>query len=411
MAEAARGDGRETDSWTGRAAPVTFTGWSFIALLIFTQVPGVFAFTIPLPLLAGMARELAHDPTGAYLAKMVSGVLGPSMAIGAASGGWLADKFDRRWLLIAIGTLYVVSGIAPTVLSHLGLIVALRFGTGFGAGALMAIGMTMVGDYLPEQKRAGTIGMLSAVSMVASVVTVPASGLVGDHGWRTSFLLYLLAAPVILLASLRALPIPNKSAVDRIVSGRPRRWLAGLPWELLLLACAAGIILTIPGIYMSFHLAAIGLRKTSTVGGLVMLNSLAAVVSASVFGKAWRRSARAVFAFGFGTMTIGLMLFAIATGSAMVIPAMLVMGAGMGFLAPCVMARAADIIEEGRRGQGIGVLQGLSSIAPLFVLPILEPLTPDIGTKGILLIICAISAGSFVSFTLARGGKPALAPS
>ena len=39
---------------------------------------------------------------------------------------------------------------------------------------------TMVGDYLPEDKRAGTIGMLSALNMVTALVSMPAAGFVAE---------------------------------------------------------------------------------------------------------------------------------------------------------------------------------------------------------------------------------------
>jgi MFS family permease len=391
------------------AAPRAIGGALFIALLIFTQLPCVLAFTIPLPLLAGMAQELAHDSTGQYLAKMVLGVLGPSMAIGAPLGGWLADKFDRRWLLMGIGALYVLSGIAPAFLESLEIIVLARFFTGLAAAALLAIGLTMVGDYLPEEKRAGTIGMLSALNMVASLLTLPAAGFVGDDGWRLPFLLYLLAVPVILLASPRALPVPAKPAAATAAEERRRRWYAGVPAWLVLLALAVGIILTIPGIYVSFHLSTVGLGKTSTVGLLMMLNSLIAAVFSAVFGKAWRYSPRMVFCFGFSTMALGLILFASATGYLVAIPALLLMGAGMGWLAPCVQAKVVDTVDERHRGKVVGAIQGVLSIAPLLGLTALEPLMPVIGTKGIMIVVGALSTIFFLGFAFRRSGRLAAA--
>jgi MFS family permease len=386
------------------AASPRLGGTRFTALLIFTQLPSVLAFTIPLPLLAGMAQEFADDAGGAYLVKLVSGVLGPSMAIGAPLGGWLADKFDRRWLLTAIGGLYVLSGVWPLVLDNLELIVAARFFTGLAAAALLAIGLTMVGDYLPEDKRAGTIGMLSALNMVTSLLSLPAAGFVGDAGWRLPFLLYLLAVPVVLLAIPNSLPAPRKpaaSAEDR--PAVPLRWYAGVPLGLLLLALAIGIILTIPGIYVSFHLAAVGLGKTSTIGLLMMGNAAVGAVFSAIFGRALRHySSKTVFCFGFSTMGVGLILLAYASDYVVAVPALLLMGAGMGWLAPALTAAVVDSVEEGRRGKVVGVLQGVTSIAPLVGLTLLEPLMPFIGTKGIMVLVGVLSVGLFLGFVLRR---------
>jgi MFS family permease len=372
--------------------PARMSRMRFTALLIFTQVPSVFAFTIPLPLLARMAEDFSHDPGSGYLTRMVSGILGPAMALGAPLGGWLSDKFDRRTLLVVIGAVYLLCGVAPAFLDQLGVIVATRFATGLAGAAMMVIGMTMVGDYLPEAKRAGTIGLLSAVNMIASLSTLPVAGLVGDSGWRLAFLLYLLALPVILLAGPSSLPVPAKPAFDHRQEQAKAPWYKGLPWPLFLLAGGIGVILTIPGIYVSFHLATIGLGKSSTVGLLMMLNSTIAAASAAVFGKIWARSVRAVFCLGLSAMALGLGLLAMASQYPVAIAAMILMGAGMGLLAPSVMAATVATVEEGQRGRLVGLIQGTMSVAPLLVLSGLEPVIPLLGTKGVMLVIGALTA-------------------
>jgi MFS family permease len=384
------------------ASSMTIADARFIALLIFTQLPNVLSFTIALPLLAGMARELAHDAGSGYLVKLVSGVLGPSMAIGALLAGWLADKTDRRWLLMGIGTLYVFVSVAPAVLGSLELIVAARFFTGMTASALMAIGLAMVADYLPEHRRAGTLGMLSALNMVASLLSLPAAGFVGNSGWRLPFLLYLLAAPVVFLASLRALPVPERHAPVTTTEGGGGRRFAALPGWLFVLALAVGTILTIPGIYVSFHLTSVGLGKTSTIGLLMMMNSMMAAGTSALFGRGWRRSPRLVFCLGFSAMGVGLIMLAYAAGFAIAVPALLLMGAGMGLLAPSVMAQVVDTVEEGRRTKVVGVIQGTLSVAPLLVLTGLEPLLPLIGTRGVMLLVGILALTLFARYALLR---------
>lgn len=391
-----------------------FTGARFTALLIFTQLPGVLAYTIPLPLLAEMSKELAHDAASAYLVKLIVGVIGPAVAVGALGGGWFADNFDRRWLVMGLAALCLLSALTPYALADLEIILATRICVGVTAGALMAIGLTMVGDYLPAHKRAGTIGMLSALNMVTSLVSLPAAGFVGEGGWRPAFLLYLAIVPLIVLASPSRLPAPAKPAAVAVdVSGR-KWWSLDLPWGLVLLSIAVGIILTIPAIYVSFHLASLGLGKTSTVAMLMMGNSLMAAIFSAIFGRAiGRYSWKVIFSIGFSAMGLGLVMFANAATIWLAIPALLVMGVGMGWLAPGIPALAVASVGEGRRGTVVGAVQGASAAAPLLGISLLEPLTPAIGTSGIMLVVAILSTALFLGYAIspsdrAAGPQPSL---
>jgi len=388
-----------------------FTGARFTALLIFTQLPGVLAYTIPIPLLAEMGKELAHDATSAFLVKMIAGAIGPAMAVGALGGGWLADKFDRRWLVMGLGVLYLLSALTPYALDNLDIIIATRICVGAAAGALMAIGLTMVGDYLPEHKRGGTIGMLSALNMVTSLVSLPAAGFVGDGGWRPAFLLYLAIVPLIVLASPSRLPAPAKRVTAAVEVSVRKWWNLDLPWGLVLLSLAVGIILTIPGIYVSFHLASVGLGKTSTVAMLMMGNSLMAAIFSAMFGRAIARfSWKVIFSVAFSTMGLGLVMFAYAATIWLAIPALLLMGVGMGWLAPGIPALAIASVGEGRRGTVVGAVQGAAAAAPLLGISLLEPLTPIIGTLGIMLIVGVLSTALFVGYAVSRSDRPAGQP-
>jgi MFS family permease len=384
-------------SASGSAPLGQLTGPTFIALLIFTQLPGVLSYTIPLPLLAEMAKDLAHDSTSAYLVKLISGVIGPAMALGSLAGGLLADRMDRRWLVMALAVTYVLTALAPFAVHDLEIVVATRCLVGLAAGALMAIGFTMVGDYMPEDKRTGTIGMLSALNMVTSLISMPAAGFVAEAGWRPAFLLYLAMAPLVVLASLHPLPLPRKAVdQDRLQQAmKVRRF--DMPWGLLLLSLAVGVILTIPGIYVSFHLATVGLGKTSQVAMLMMGNSLMAAIFSAIFGRASvRHSWRMIFSLAFLAMAAGLVLFAFASTIWLVLPGLLLMGAAMGWLAPGVPALAVASVDEGRRGMVVGAVQGAASVAPLLGISLFEPLAPRIGTAGVMLVVGLLSGALFL---------------
>ncbi|MGE3691364.1 MAG: MFS transporter [Novosphingobium sp.] len=377
-------------------------GWRLTALLVFTQLPGVLGYTIALPLLANMSQDLAHDSQSAYLVKMISGIIGPAMAVGSLLAGILADKFDRRGLTLGFGAAYLLAAVAPAFLTNLDLIVGMRFIMGFAAGALMAMGLTMAGDYLPGDKRAKTIGLLSASNMIVSLASMPVAGYAGLAGWRTAFLLYLAATPLLLLAMPSALPAPKRTAAQNEAAAKAP-WHHGLPWGLLALSLGVGVVLTVPGIYVSFHLDTIGLGKTSTVAMLMMLNSGIAAVFSAIFGKAMERMGQPLlFGSAFALMGIGLAMLAYAPGMAIAIPGLLLMGMGMGWLAPGMPALAVERAGEGQRGRVVGAVQGIASVAPILGVTLAEPLMPRVGTLGVMHACGILSVLLILPFVLRR---------
>lgn len=362
------------------------------ALLVSTQIPPVLGYTVVLPILAEIAQELAHDAASGYLVKMISGILGPAMAVGSLLAGIMADRYDRRMLLLVMGIVFLVSGIVPAFTSDLILIVISRALLGFTGAALAAVGYTMAGDYLPADRRAKVIGMLSACGLVGSLASMFISGNVAAAaGWRSTFLLYLAAAPVVVLALPSRLPRPARGEATG-PAGSGRSWSAGLPWGLLLIALGAGTILAVPGIYASFHLASLGFGKPTTVAYVMMLNSFSGVVCSALFGKMLEKtSQRAVFTGAFGLMGLGLVIYAYAYGLAPVLLAMVLMGGTLGVIAPGMPALAVDRASEGERGKIVGMVQGIGAAAPLIGVSILEPLLPVIHTGGVMVVTGALS--------------------
>jgi len=397
----------ETSDSKGSTPATQRTSLPFVLLLLSTQLAAALAFTVPIPVLAQMAGDFAADPGAAFKVKMISGILGPSMAIGAPLGGWLASKFNRRGLLVAFGLLATVGGIAPVLLSDLNAILAARSCLGLAASALMALGFTMPGDYMPQDRQAKIFGLLSATSMVASVISLPLSGVLGDDGWRVSFLLYLAPLIIVVLALPHSLPPPVRAEVAR--NDEPN-WLASMPWGVLTQAFVIGLILAVPGVYLSFHLTQIGVAQASTIGlvmsGSTIVSALASVAYGATVGRIGQRL---VFVAAFATMGIGMAGLGVATNVATAVLSLIVSGIGMGWLVPNLMAAITNRVGDAVRGRIVGIAQSAMTIAPLVGLSLLEPMLPTIGTKGVLLAIGILSAfyAAFFALSSDRARQPA----
>lgn len=121
--------------------------------------------------------------------------------------GRLADQFGRRPAYLA-GLAVFLTGSALAGLSQsMGQLIGFRALQGLGAGSLITIGMTIVGDLYGMERRAKMQGYFSSVWGVASLVGPLVGGLLTDHvSWRWVFYINLpfgLAAAAAIAAGLR----------------------------------------------------------------------------------------------------------------------------------------------------------------------------------------------------------------
>jgi MFS family permease len=200
---------------------------SLLALIILTQLPAALTLTVTAPLLAAMAADLVEPGTSPYLIKLVTGIVAPALIVGAPLGGWLADRLDRRPLLVVFGSVFIVAATAPAFLDHAGWIVVSRFFAGACSGALLTIGMAMVGHYYDDERRPGVIGILAFLSLSSSVLTLPIAGAVATTGWRNAFFIFLAMVPLVLFALLRPpSPAQTRSRSRRRTAECPQRLAA-----------------------------------------------------------------------------------------------------------------------------------------------------------------------------------------
>jgi MFS family permease len=367
--------------------------WMLKAVILASGGSAALAFTVVAPMLSRMSLELAHGPVDAYMVKMVSGVLGPAMVLGAAGAGFLADKIDRRWAMVGASLLFALAGAAPFALSSLPLILVARFLTGVAAVSMATIGATMVGVYVEEDHRPGWMGALASVAMISAVVSLPLAGWLADKGWRWPFLMYL---PAILVAGLALVAMKRPEAQAEIAQApQPRASAVSgkYPIALILLALVVGIVINVPGIYISFYLRNLGVASAAAVGVILMLNALAAAGFSAAFGRVRRKvSARVVFYYGFAAMAVGIGALALAPTYPIAVAALLVMGVGMGWLTPNMMSSVVEAVDEHHRGRALGAMNSAQSIAPALGVSLLEPLVGRIGIPGVLLLTAGLAA-------------------
>jgi EmrB/QacA subfamily drug resistance transporter len=102
--------------------------------------------------------------------------------------GRFSDLLGRRRVFLAgLGTFLVGSALSGAA-QDMTQLIAFRMVQGLGAGSLMTLGYTVVGEMFTLERRARLQGYLSSVWGVASLVGPPLGGLLADYAsWRWAF--------------------------------------------------------------------------------------------------------------------------------------------------------------------------------------------------------------------------------
>ncbi|MGW4530809.1 MDR family MFS transporter [Nocardia sp. NPDC004340] len=139
--------------------------------------------------------------------------------------GKLSDMYGRKPFYLAAITIFVAGSLACSVATSMYQLAAFRAFQGLGAGGLMSLALTIMGDIVSPRERARYQGYFLAVFGTSSVVGPVIGGLLsgtdqilGVTGWRWVFLVNVPIGIIALAVVTRVLKLPkrpgNKVAID-----------------------------------------------------------------------------------------------------------------------------------------------------------------------------------------------------
>ncbi|MEU5762394.1 MFS transporter [Nocardia sp. NPDC047648] len=137
--------------------------------------------------------------------------------------GKLADIYGRKpFYLTAIG-LFVIGSVACTFADSMYQLAAFRAFQGLGAGGLMSLAFTIIGDIVPVRERVRYQGYFMMVFGTATVLGPVLGGFFSDYeelggidGWRWVFLVNVPVGLLALLVVAKVLNVPHQRQHHRI---------------------------------------------------------------------------------------------------------------------------------------------------------------------------------------------------
>jgi len=148
--------------------------------------------------------------------------------LAAPAVGPLADRFSRKWIVVAGGALWSVATLLTAVTHSYSTLLIRHTIVGIGEASFGIIAPTIVADLFPEAKRGRILGIFYLALPVGAALGYIVGGVVGGaHGWRAPF--YLAGAPGLLLVlAIAFLPEVPRGIQDTIPETIERKSLKGL---------------------------------------------------------------------------------------------------------------------------------------------------------------------------------------
>ncbi|USD38685.1 MFS transporter [Ferrimonas sp. SCSIO 43195] len=181
-------------------------------LALFALTLSAFAIGTTEFVIVGLVPTIASD-LGVSLPS--AGLLVSLYALGVAVGApvltALTSHWNRKHLLLALMTLFIIGNLIAWLSPGYNTLIAARVLTGLAHGVFFSIGSTIATSLVSKDKEASAIAIMFTGLTVALVTGVPLGTLIGQEwGWRATFLVVSALGVIALLGSAALIPADLK---------------------------------------------------------------------------------------------------------------------------------------------------------------------------------------------------------
>jgi MFS family permease len=264
--------------------------------------------------------------------------------------GRLTERFGRRALMMAGALIAASAGAMLGLSTELWHVLLLRAVMGLGEAALFVAAATLIADLSPPNRRAEGASYFS-VAVYGGIGIGPTLGewVLGDDRYTLTF---LVASGFAALAAVTVLGVPSR--VDRssapTAAEKPPLFHRAALWPGLVLACGIAAF-SVFSAFIPEHARAVGLAGSA---GLFMLYSVISL-SLRLFGATMpeRFGEHRMVTVAMVSLSAGLLVMAaVAEPWALWVGAAL-MGVGMAFLYPSLMANVVNRVGDNERASAL----------------------------------------------------------
>lgn len=184
---------------------------------------GMFLGALDMTIVSTAVRTIADDLDGLSIQAWITTSYLIAATIMTPIYGKLSDIYGRKPLYLTAISVFLIGSMACTMATSMYQLAAFRAVQGLGAGGLMSLGITIIGDIVPARERARYQGYVVAVFGTSSVLGPVIGGLFAGmesflavDGWRWVFLVNVPIGIAALFVVARVLNVPHERQHHRI---------------------------------------------------------------------------------------------------------------------------------------------------------------------------------------------------
>lgn len=359
-----------------------------LMLMLSANLLSALVFTALSPVLPEIAAYFGGDDA-AFMAQMAMSAPGAGVIVGGLLGGLIIGKVGLPTTLFSGLACFALVGSAPLYVDSGQALLASRFALGATDAVIQISLMTLISLSFSDEQRARLIGYATAIGYGGAILSVLASGALGEAGgWRAPGVLYLFALPLLVLALITVRPVATAPAQKGASGGYLRAIKAA--WPTFLIIPPTYAVNYMLAIQFAFLLHASGVTSPAEKSWIMGAGMIMAIGGAAASGRLRERLGQQRL---FGLIALLLGVGQATIGMSASVPGILI-GAGIagfagGMILPTFVNTIISQVPVAVRSVAIGLVYSTAYVGEFLNPILLDPLRQAVGIHGVFITVGA----------------------
>jgi predicted MFS family arabinose efflux permease len=269
--------------------------------------------------------------------------------------GTIGDFFGKTRLMNVSLIVVALTTLVCAFASNFSLLVAMRVVAGMLAGGIFPVGVAIVGDLVPVERRQVAIGRLLAVGLTGNLIGATISGVIGDLlGWRAVFFTlggFGFIAAIVAFFAFRGLQVGTSKPFNLAAAAAGFRGIFAEPRAKFCFGSVFFEAIIIHGMFpfVALLLLASGQTRSSYAGIVIAAFGLGGILfSLSLPFLVQRVGERRMMLTGAGCASIAFILISLSMPWYVEAAVFVLFGIGFYMLHNCIQVHVTDLTQTAR---------------------------------------------------------------